>query len=58
MLPFRGLCDAPFRLYMGHIPVDEAWAVLLHQWTWIFILVGLGAWMLSRAKRRLVVQGG
>ncbi len=58
MLPFRGLCDAPFRLYMGHIPVAEAWAVLLHQWIWIFILVGLGAWMLSRAKRRLVVQGG
>lgn len=58
MLPFRGICDAPFRLYMGHIPVAEAWAVLLHQWIWIVVLVGLGAWMLSRAKRRLVVQGG
>ncbi len=58
MLPFRGICDAPFRLYMGHIPITEAWSVLLHQWIWITILVAFGAWLLSRATRRLIVQGG
>ena len=58
VLPFRGIFDAPFRLYMGHIPLTEAWAVLLHQWIWIIALVGLGAWLLSKATRRLVIQGG
>ena len=58
ILPFRGICDAPFRLYMGHIPATEAWAVLFHQVIWIVILVAFGAWLLSRATRRLVVQGG
>ena len=58
ILPFRGIFDAPFRLYMGHIPLAEAWTVLVHQWIWISVLIGLGAWMLYRAKRRLVVQGG
>ena len=58
VLPFRGICDAPFRLYMGHIPIAEAWTVLLHQLIWIMVLVAFGAWLLSKATRRLVVQGG
>ena len=58
ILPFRGICDAPFRLYMGHIPITEAWSVLLHQLIWIIVLVAFGAWLLSKATRRLVVQGG
>ncbi|MCY3666395.1 MAG: ABC-2 family transporter protein [Gemmatimonadetes bacterium] len=26
-LPFRGLADTPFRLYMGHIPASQVWSV-------------------------------
>jgi ABC-2 type transport system permease protein len=57
-LPFRGLVDVPFRLYMGHIPQEEIIPMLVHQLVWIVGLVVLGRWVLSRGMRRLVVQGG
>lgn len=57
-LPFRGLMDTPFRLYLGHIPPHDAPAVLLHQLVWIVLLVLLGKALLLRGTRRLVVQGG
>lgn len=58
VLPFRGLLDTPFRLYMGHLAVADAPLALLHQWIWTLALVGLGRWALHRGIRRLVVQGG
>ena len=57
-LPFRGLVDVPFRIYMGHIPPSEIPLVLAQQAAWTVALVLLGRWILSRATRRLVVQGG
>jgi len=57
-LPFRGLCDVPFRLYLGHIPARELPTMLLHQLAWTAAIVTLGRWILSRGTRRLVVQGG
>lgn len=57
-LPFRGLVDGPMRIYVGHIPVEEAWWVLLHQGVWIGVLVLIGRWLLSRGVKKLVVQGG
>lgn len=58
VLPFRGLVDAPFRLYTGHIPPAQIGAVLAHQLVWTIALVLLGRWLLARGTRRLVVQGG
>ena len=57
-LPFRGLADTPFRLYMGHIPASQVWSVVGHQLAWTLILVSLGRFLLYRGTRRLVVQGG
>jgi ABC-2 type transport system permease protein len=57
-LPFRGLADLPFRLYMGHIPPGQVWSVLAHQLAWSLGLVLFGRWLLSRGVRRLVVHGG
>jgi len=57
-LPFRGLCDAPYRLYTGHIPLRELPAALAHQLAWTAGLIFFGRWLLRRAVRRLVVQGG
>jgi ABC-2 type transport system permease protein len=57
-LPFRGLIDIPFRLYIGHIPPDQAVPLLAHQTFWIVALVVLGRWTLARGARRLVIQGG
>lgn len=56
--PFRGMIDTPFRLYTGHIPASELGFVLLHQLAWTAAFVLFGRWLLSRATRRLVVQGG
>jgi ABC-2 type transport system permease protein len=57
-LPFHDLMDAPFRLYLGDIPLERLAAVLAHQAAWLAALVALGRWLLARAARRLVVQGG
>ena len=57
-MPFRGLADTPFRLYMGHIPASQVWSVVGHQLAWTLALVSLGRLLLYRGTRRLVVQGG
>lgn len=58
VLPFRGLMDTPARLYMGHLPPQAALAAVGHQLLWAAILVLAGRWLLARALRRVVVQGG
>ena len=58
ILPFRGLVDTPFRLYLGHIPPGGLLLHLGHQLVWAGALVVFGRWLLSRGVRRLVVQGG
>jgi ABC-2 type transport system permease protein len=58
VLPFRGLMDIPFRLYIGHVPAGQVFPWLGHQLAWSAALVLLGRWVLSRGVRRLVVQGG
>ncbi len=57
-LPFRGLMDTPFRLYIGHITLSEALPALGHQLAWTGVLVLIGRWALARGLRRVVVQGG
>ena len=56
--PFRGMADAPFRIYSGHIPLSEVWLELAMQWIWVGIIVWFGYWLLARARRNLVIQGG
>ena len=57
-LPFRGLMDTPFRLYVGHIPPGELPWMLAHQFAWFAALVVLGRFVLAAVQRRLVMQGG
>lgn len=57
-MPFRGLVDTPYRLYLGHIPVSEFPQHFAHQLAWIAAFVIAGRIALSRALRRVVVQGG
>lgn len=58
VLPFRGLMDVPFRLYLGHLPPTAVLGLLAHQATWVLLLTAFGRWLLARGTRRLVVQGG
>lgn len=57
-LPFRGLMDVPFRVYMGHIPSAQVPLEVAFQLAWTAAIALLGRWMLARGTRRLVVQGG
>ena len=57
-LPFRGIADIPYRLYMGHIPADRVLWVVGHQLAWTLALIIIGRWLLSLGTRKLVVQGG
>lgn len=56
--PLRGVIDIPSRLYTGVIPAQEAFYYLGFQLIWILILVGIGKWLMDRALRQLVIQGG
>ncbi len=58
LLPFAGIADTPFRLYVGHIPPHEVIWVLAHQLIWTIILVVWGRLLLNRGLRVMVVQGG
>ena len=57
-LPFRGMADAPFRLYMGHLPPAALFGVVAHQLLWTGALIVIGRWFLARGMTRLVLQGG
>ncbi|MBI3890158.1 MAG: ABC-2 family transporter protein [Candidatus Wallbacteria bacterium] len=57
-LPYHGVIDVPFRLYLGHIPPSAAPAALAAQAGWIVALVLAGRLLLKRGLTRLVVQGG
>jgi ABC-2 type transport system permease protein len=56
--PLRGVIDIPSRLYTGVIPAQEAFYYLGFQLIWILILVGTGSWLMGRALRQVVIQGG
>jgi ABC-2 type transport system permease protein len=58
ILPFSGLIDTPFRLYMGHLPATQTLLLLLRQLAWTAAFVVLGRWMLARGLRRVAIQGG
>jgi ABC-2 type transport system permease protein len=57
-LPFRGLVDIPFRLYVGNLPPSAVLPLLGHQLAWTAALVALGALLLRRGLQRLEIQGG
>jgi ABC-2 type transport system permease protein len=58
LLPFRGLIDVPFRIYMGDITPLKGLELLGHQFGWSAALILFGRWLLGRGMRRMVVQGG
>lgn len=57
-MPFRGLVDTPYRLYLGHIPLSEFAGVLAHQVFWIVAFLIAGRIAMASALRKVAVQGG
>ncbi|BBI34850.1 ABC transporter permease [Cohnella abietis] len=58
VLPFRLCADLPFRVYSGHITNIEALTLIPLQLLWLSALVGIGKYTISKALRKIVVQGG
>ncbi len=58
LLPFSGLIDIPFRLYLGMIPVSSLFSAGILQLSWTVVLVIAGILLLNGGKRKVVVQGG
>lgn len=58
LLPFRYTSDLPFRIYAGNIGTQEALISVGVQLLWIAVIVGLGRLWISKAVKKIVVQGG
>jgi ABC-2 type transport system permease protein len=58
ILPFRGMMDIPFRIYLGDIPGVKALGMIFFQLIWTAAVVLLGKELLGKGLRRVVIQGG
>lgn len=58
ILPFSGLLDHPFRLFVGNLPPAALGKVLTHQVIWISSIILFGRFLVKRGVQRLVIQGG
>ena len=57
-LPFDGLIDLPFSIYLGKITGVGIWIAIGKQMIWNLFFIGLGRVLLRRGFSRLVIQGG
>jgi ABC-2 type transport system permease protein len=57
-LPFEGLIDIPFSIYLGKITGIAVWIAIGKQMVWNLFFIGLGRLFLTRGFSRLVIQGG
>jgi ABC-2 type transport system permease protein len=58
LLPFAAMIQAPAEALMGVRSTGEVVGLLLHQALWTLALLAAGRVVLSRADRRVVIQGG
>ena len=58
LLPFASMQNAPFRIYGGDIVGIEAVQTILLQLFWLVVMVLIGKIWISKALKRVVVQGG
>lgn len=56
--PLRGIIDIPSRLYTGMIPASQALPWIAFQAFWLVVCIVLGRWMMKKALRQFVVEGG
>jgi len=56
--PFAGICDIPARLYIGSMPLNQAWFGMAVQLFWSVIFILLGKFIMKRKLRTVTLQGG
>lgn len=58
LLPFRYTADFPFRVYSGNLSTPEALTGIAVQLLWLMVLPFVGNYLMKKALKHLVVQGG
>jgi len=58
ILPFKYIGDFPFRIYSGHIPLNEVFTGIIVQLIWIVIVITIGKILMKYISKRMTVQGG
>jgi len=58
ILPFRYICDAPFRIYSGNINTPNALINIGVSILWIILCLGIGIILSKKALKKAVIQGG
>ena len=58
ILPFSGIADIPFRIYIGYIGADQAPYYITRQIIWIVLFYLINAKFFDTLKKRIVIQGG
>jgi ABC-2 type transport system permease protein len=57
-LPFQATLSVPLSLYIGRIPLSDAWEQLAIQGFWVVALTLFTRFLWRRAARRVISQGG
>jgi len=58
ILPFRYICDLPFRVYSGNIPINEGLTLLYISLVWIIVIFIIGQILSRIVLKKAVIQGG
>lgn len=58
ILPFSGLVDGPYKFYIGIYNISDFTSISLNQIFWIIAFIIIGRWMINKAIKRVVIQGG
>lgn len=58
ILPFRYICDFPFRVYSGNIGIYEGINLLIQSIIWIIVILIIGQLISKIALKKAVIQGG
>ncbi len=58
ILPFRYICDAPFRIYSGNINTSGALINIGVSAIWVILCFGIGIILSKKALKKAVIQGG
>lgn len=56
--PFLYMQNTPYLIYNGYLPISDALRAICIQLCWLVFFIPLGVWMMKKALRRTVIQGG
>jgi len=57
-LPFRFVVDLPFRIYIGSIGIQSALMFALLSFIWLVVLIAVGKFLMRKALKKTIIQGG